>query len=109
VSVRYRERSGPLLATVILAAALASPFLVLTLASTVTTIGRAVAVALSLPALAVSALVCASVFLARQTEESPLRERARRVKTGSRTILIAYVVVVVPLLLFGIAAQKGQA
>jgi hypothetical protein len=108
VSVRRRCKSRHWPTVRILALALTAPLWIFALASLITTRRQAVSLALTLPALAASAMVGSWWFLATHSVDSTGRERARRVMTVSASFLHVYFLVVIPLVLFAIAAQRGQ-
>jgi hypothetical protein len=67
-----------------------------------------VSLALTVPALAASAMVGAWGFLTGHPSDSAGRTRAQRVMTVSATFLRVYFLVVVPLILFAILGHFGQ-
>ena len=108
MNVRRRDKSSPWPTVTILALALTVPVWILALASMITTRRRAMSLALTLPALAASAMVGSWWFLATHSVDSAGRQRARLVMAVSASFLRVYFLVVVPLVLFAIAAQRGR-
>src|SRR4051794_28569999 len=96
VNLQRRDRARAWPELTILALALTTPVWMMVLVSTLTTRRQAVSLALTVPALAASAMVGAWWFLTGHPSDSAGRTRAQRVMTVSATFLRVYFLVVVP-------------
>lgn len=108
MNAQRQDETSPRLAAGILAAAVMLPFAVVVSGAVITTAGQAIAVAVLLPAITGSVVVAAMIALRHLSPDSPGYHRVAHTKALARTILVAYLVLIVPIALLGIAGQAVQ-
>ena len=108
VNVRRRDEASPRVAVGILAAALMLPSALVVAATVITTARRAVVIALALPAITALVVVTAVIALDHLSSGTPAYHRLARTKALARTILLVYLILIVPTALLGMAGQHAQ-